>query len=166
MRNYLPFENIIYRTQLSQVKAIERLADKVEKEKAFGIGTYNFYSYSKPYYGTIYGSRFEINRALNYRNSFAPIIKGELFTHYEGTRIKVSMKPHGLVLVFMIIRFGAVFIGCFVTIIALLTQGFNLYFLIPFAMLVFGVALILGGFKTESKRSRNDLKEIFQAEID
>ena len=76
------------------------------------------------------------------------------------------MKPHGLVLVFMIIWFGAVFIGCFVTIIALFTQGLNLYFLIPFAMLLFGVALFLGAFKTETKRSRNDLKEIFQAEID
>ena len=165
MSNYLPFENILYRTQLSQVKAIERLADKVEKEKSFRIGFYNN-NYTKPYYGTIYGSKFEINRALSYRNSFSPIIKGEIFTHYEGTRIKVSMKPHVHVLVFMTIWFGAVFIACFATIAVMFTQGFNVYFLIPFAMLLFGVAFLLGGFKTESKRSRNDLKEIFQAEID
>ena len=165
MSNFLPFENIIYRTQLSQVKAIEKLADNVEKEKSFRIGFYNT-NYTKPYYGSIYGGRFKINRALNYRNSFSPIIKGEIFTHYEGTRIKVSMKPAIHVLVFLTIWFGGVFIACFATIAVMFTKGFNLYFLIPFAMLLFGVALVLGGFKTESKRSRNDLKEIFQAEID
>lgn len=37
--------------------------------------------------------------------------------------------------------------------------------LIPFAMLVFGYALVTGGFKYESIKSKKDLAQLFEAKI-
>ena len=75
------------------------------------------------------------------------------------------MKPHSTVLVFMAIWFGGVFIGCIATTSVLLTQKFTPFLLIPFGMLVFGVALVYGAFKTESSISKKDFMRILEAEI-
>ena len=165
MSQYLPIENIIYKTKLSKEQTIQKLADNIEAEKSFGFGAHN-YTYSKPYIGQIFGNTFEIKRAINYRNSFLPQIKGEVYSEFDGTKIKVKMKPHSFVLVFMTIWFGGVFIGCVATTFALFTQNFSPFFLIPFGMLIFGIVLLLGAFKTESKKSKKDLVQILEAEIE
>ncbi len=165
MSKFLPFENIIYKTKLSKEQTIQKLTDNIDAEKSFGFGAHN-YTYSKPYIGRITGNTFEIKRAINYRNSFLPQIKGEVYSEFDGTRIKVSMKPHTFVLVFMTIWFGGVFIGCLVTTFALFTQNFSPFFLIPFGMLLFGIALLYGAFKTESTTSKKDLTRILEAEIE
>ena len=164
MSTFLPLEYIIYKTRLSKEQTMQKLTDAIEAEKAFGFGAYN-YTYSKPYIGRIKGNNFEIKRAINYRNSFLPQIKGTVYSEFDGTRVKVTMKPHSTVLVFMAIWFGGVFIGCIATTSVLLTQKFTPFLLIPFGMLVFGVALVYGAFKTESSISKKDFMRILEAEI-
>jgi len=165
MSKLLPIENIVYKTKLSTEQTIQKLTDNIEVEKSFGFGAHNF-TYSKPYIGKITGNNFEIKRAISYRNSFLPQIKGEVYSEFDGTKIKVNMKPHSFVLVFMTIWFGGVFIGCIATTFALFTQEFTPFFLIPFGMLIFGIALLYGAFKAESSTSKKDLMEILEAEIE
>lgn len=165
MNKYLPFENIIYKTKLSKEQTIQKLAENIEAKKSFGFGAYN-YTYSTPYIGSITGNTFEIQRAISYRNSFLPQIKGEVYSEFDGTRVKVSMKPHPFVLVFMTIWFSGVIIGCFATTFALFTQNFSPFFLIPYGMLLFGIALLYGAFKTESAISKKDLTRILEAEVE
>jgi hypothetical protein len=164
MSKFLPIENIVYKTKHSKEQTIQKLSENIEAEKSFGFGV-NSYTYSKPYIGRVIGSNFEIKRAISYRNSFLPQIKGEVYSEFDGTKIKVNMKPHIFVLVFMTIWFGGVFIGCVATIFALFTQEFTPFFLIPFGMLLFGIALLYGAFKTESSTSKKDLIRILEAEI-
>jgi len=164
MSHFLPFENIILTTKLSKEQTFIRLTDNIEAEKSFGFGSHNT-TYSKPYIGQIIGDNFEIKRAISYRNSFLPQIKGKVYSEFDGTKIKVNMKPQDFVLVFMTIWFGGVFIGCVATIFALFTQEFTPFFLIPFGMLLFGIALLYGAFKTESSTSKKDLTRIFEAKI-
>lgn len=165
MSKLLPIENIIYKTKLSKEQTIQKLTENVEAEKSFGFGANN-YTYSKPYIGQVKGNSFEIKRAISYRNSFLPQIKGEVYTKFDGTKIKVNMKPHTFVLVFMTIWFGGFFIGCLATTFALFTQKFTPFFLIPFGMLLFGIALLYGAFKTESSTSKKDLANILEAELE
>jgi hypothetical protein len=165
MSKYLPIENIVYKTKLSKEQTIQKLTDNVEAEKSFGFGA-NSYTYSKPYIGQIIGNNFDIKRATSYRNSFLPQIKGEIYSEFDGTRIRVNMKPPTFVLIFMTVWFGGVSIACLATISALFTQGFSPFFLVPFGMLLFGIALLLGAFKTESSTSKKDLMRILEAEIE
>jgi hypothetical protein len=165
MSKYLPVEYVIYKTKLSIEQTIQKLADNIEAEKSFGFGALN-YSYSKPYIGKITGNRFEIERAISYRNSFLPQIKGEIYSEFDGTKIKVDMKPHLFVLFFMTLWFGGVFIGCIATTFAFFTKEFTPFVLIPYGMLIFGITLFYGSFKIESSISKKDLLKILEAEIE
>lgn len=162
---YLAIENIIYKTKLSKDQVIQKLNENVEAEKSVSFGSFNL-TYSKAYYGKINGYNFEMIRAISYNNSFLPKIKGEVYTDFDGTRIKVNMKLNSFVLAFMSIWFVGVIIGCIVVTFALFTQDFTPFFLIPFGMLLFGIALVYGAFKTESSTSKSDLMRIFEAEIE
>lgn len=166
MSKYLPIENITYKTKLSKEQTIQKLTDNIEAEQSF-FGDQN-YTYSKPYIGKIIDNNFKIKRAINdsYYESFSPQIKGEIYSEFDGTKIKVNMKLHSFVLVFMIIWFGGVFIGCIVSIIALFTEEFTPFFIIPFGMLICGILLFYGRFKAETSTSKKDLLKILEAEIE
>ena len=165
MNKYLPLENIIYITKLSKDQVIQKLNENVEAEKSVSFGSFNL-SYSKPYYGKINNYNFEIKRAISYNNSFLPQIKGEVYSDFDGTRIKVNMKLNSYVSAFISIWFVGVLFGCIVVNFALFTQDFTPFFLIPFGMLLIGIALVYGAFKTESSTSKSDLMRIFEAEIE
>jgi hypothetical protein len=164
MSKFLPIENLTYKSRLSKEDVLKNLSDNIENEKSFRFGVYN-QAYSKPYIGKIVGNTFEIKRAITYRNSFLPIIRGEVSADYVGTKILVKMKPHTFVIFFMSIWLGGISIGCLATLYALFSQKFDPSLLIPFGMLFFGIALFYGAFKSESKTSIEDLKRILEAEI-
>ena len=161
MSKLLPIENIVFKTKLSKEQAVQRLKENIEAKKTFGFG-----NYSKPYIGQITGYNFEIERAINYRNSFLPQIKGNVYSEPGGTRINVKMMPVVYVLFFMAIWFGGVILGCLAMLFILFTEGFTQFVFLPFIMLVFGVGLLYGAFKTESSKSKKDLMRILEAEIE
>ncbi|WP_343697209.1 hypothetical protein [Flavobacterium sp.] len=169
IKKILPFEELFYRSQLSKQDLLAHLENEIEAEKSFGFSANNF-SYSKPYVGKIYGNKFKIKRAINYRNSFLPIIKGEIKEDISGSKIIVKMSLVEFVKVFMIIWLGGAFIACIaVTYNILFNNGLNseagFFMLIPYGMLLLGIAMAGFGFKVESKKSTQDLEKILQAKI-
>lgn len=169
IKKILPFEKLIYRSNLTKEELLAHLQNEIEAEKSFGFGANNF-SYSKPYIGKIYNNTFEIKRAINYRNSFLPIIKGEIQNDINGSKINVKMSLAEIVKVFMIIWLGGVFIACLATLYTLIfTNGLNsegrFFMFLPFFMLAIGILMVYFGFKTESKKSEKDLEEILKAKI-
>ena len=161
---FLPTENITYKTRLKEEELMRRLSEFIEPEKTFRFG--NFRSdYRKPYEGQINGHTFNIKRIISYRNSFLPRIYGIIERDFDGMTIKVKMRLHIFVIVFLCVWCGGLGLGC----IAFLTQAFsksdfNLATLIPFGMLIFVYALTMGGFKHESNKSKKDLQAIFEAD--
>ncbi|MDN5477606.1 MAG: hypothetical protein L0G39_11795 [Chryseobacterium sp.] len=155
---YLPFERIIYRTNLSEQEIITRLSGFVEPKK-FGFGRTS----SKEYEGFINNNCFEINRMINYRNSFLPQIKGTIQKGNYGTQIEVTMKLHLFVFVFLLFWCG--FVMFFLISLCLVQQKISVVFLVPVGMLLFVYALTMFGFKTESKESKEFLKKSFESEI-
>ena len=166
MQKFLPIENIVYRTKLTEEQVVTKLAESIEAEKSFGFGAYRT-TYSKPYIGTIRGNSFEIKRVINYQNSFLPTISGKIQKDGIWTKIYVTMKPEIIVITFMAIWFGCVGLGCIGAIYYAITTAdeFSPFFLIPFAMLLFGVILLFGAPKIESSKSKKDLQNILEAEI-
>lgn len=162
---FLPTENITYKTRLKEDEIIRRLSDCIEPEKIFRLGILSSGS-TKSYEGQINGQTFSIKRIISYRNSFLPRINGVIERDFDGLTIKVKMRLHIFVIVFLCIWFGLVGLAC----IAFLTQTLssseiNPAALIPFGMLLFAYLLTMGGFKFESNKSKKDLQRIFNAEI-
>jgi hypothetical protein len=162
---FLPTENITYKTKLKEDEIVKRLSDIIETEKIFRSGIFSRGS-TKSYQGQIHGQTFKIQRIISYRNSFLPRINGVIERDSDGMAIKVKMKLHTFVIVFLSIWCGGVGLGC----LAFLSQVFSNSEFIPatlisFGMLLFVYLLTMGCFKFESNKSKMDLQTIFEADI-
>ncbi|MCT2560853.1 hypothetical protein [Chryseobacterium herbae] len=156
---YLPFERIIYKTNLSEQEVVTRLSGFVEPKK-FSWGKS---STQKEYEGFVNNNRFEINRIINYRNSFLPQISGTIQKNNYGTQIEITMKLHVLVFAFLLVWCG--FTLFFLVGVCSAEKKISMVLFIPILMLLFAYGLTMLGFKTESKKSKEFLKKSFEAEI-
>lgn len=147
----LPIENIIYKSHLSKDEVYYRLINIIRTEKTYIGGWTN--------------NTFNIKRNINYRNSFLPQIKGEICKESEETLIIVKMRLHLAVIIFISFWLIGVSLGCIFALITIIFSKFDIFLLIPFLMLLFGVILTVGSFKSESNKSKKDLLQIFEAEI-
>ena len=169
IKKLLPFEKLVYHSTLRKEELIVHLQNEIEAEKTFSFGARKS-SYSKPYIGKTYLNRFEIKKVVNYRNSFLPVIKGEIKEGINGAKIDVKMGLADFVKAFMILWLGGVSLGCIGALYSLIfTNTVNadagFFMFIPFVMLLLGLAMVSFGFKTESQKSIKDLEEILQAKI-
>lgn len=168
MKNLLPFEELFYHSKLNKEELLAHLKKEIDAKKPSSFDSYKFNHLR--YTGRIYNNHFEIKRKINYRNLFLPVIKGEIKDDLSGSRVIVKMGLTEYVKVFMIIWLGIVFIVCLGTANQLLfSNEFNpktdFFMLIPFMMLLGGIAMVMIGFKTESRKSVKDLEEILQAKM-
>ena len=162
---YLPAENIVYKTKLKEREVINRLSNYIDEEKLIRFGLFGS-SISKAYEGEISKESFDIKRIIGYRNSFLPRINGIIEKDFDGTVIKVKMRLHILVVVFLCIWCGGVGLAFFSFLyVSLNSNNLEGTALIPFGMLIFVYILTMGGFKYESRMSIKDLQTLFEAEI-
>ncbi len=162
---FLPTESITYKTKLKEEEIFRRLSELIEPEKAFRFGIFGRGS-TKPYEGRISSRKFDIKRIINYRNSFLPRINGIVEKDYDGINIKVKMRLHTFVIVFMCCWWGVAGFACIAFLKQSLgTSDFSPATLIPFCMLLFAYLLTMGAFKVESNKSKMDLQKIFEADI-
>jgi hypothetical protein len=110
-----------------------------------------------PFIGSVEGSTFHLRRDIRYRNSFLPQVRGRVEAMVGGSRIFVTMHLHPVVGVFMLIWLGGVGFGA-LAVLASAHVGAGPT-LIPFGMLVFGIALTLGGFYPEAFKARRILEQ-------
>jgi len=163
---FLPYERLKIKTTLSSQEALKRLDNAIEPKRYFRL----FGSGTKPYQGKVEGSHFEISRIIGYRNSFLPMIKGDVQTEIGGCTIYISMKPHIFIIAFMIFWLGGIglaflaTLGPFVSSLGQISTADPSLLLFPGGMLAFGYALFLGGFKFESIKSKKFFKDLFVAE--
>lgn len=161
----LPVENITYKTRLKEDELIRRLKVIVEPEETSGFGTYN-YGNRKKYVGEIKGLTFSINRIIYYRNSFLPQIHGSIEKDHEGSVVKVKMNLNVFVFAFLCFCFVAAAIAFIMFLSVASTSSFlKPAPFISFGVLIFLYLMTMGGFKFESRKAKNDLRTIFEAEI-
>jgi hypothetical protein len=169
-KKYLPFENYVITSKLSVEEIKNRLADNIEPKKNIRLSVFNRSS-NKPYEGQILGDTFTISRIINYRNSFLPVITGQISKFLGKTQINVKMRPVTFVLIFISLWLGVVGLVCLGIILVGLIQfkqvlqnGFSPMILIPFGMFLFGCLLTTLAFKAESKKSKEFLNRIFEGQ--
>ena len=158
----LPTELIIYKTHLSVSEVINTLAENVEPVK------YRFFSNnpSRIYEGNIQGNIFKINRIIGYRNSFLPRINGVVSGELDGTAVKVKMNIHPAAAVFIAVFFSFFLFGWMIALASAILNGkFEIGLLFGIVLILFPYALTMGGFKFESLKTKENLKELFQAKI-
>jgi len=161
MMKYLPFENINYRTKLSEDEILKRVQQLVATHKQ-QVGSRN----SQQYKGSLSGNTFKIKRIIHYKNSFLPRINGRIGTDDKDTIIQVKMRVQNFVMVFMSIWMALVGIACIISFAFICgSEHFELATVIPFVMFIFGYALLIGAFKNESNPSKKYLAQLFEAEI-
>lgn len=158
---FLPYENYYLTTKLTPSQVTFTLKDNIiaPSQNIFRFNT----NTAKPYEGYLEGNRFEISRIINYRNSFLPIINGQINSYGNGSRIHVKMRMHAFVSALMFVWLGFVtLLGSGIINLLLrekrfYTDGFFILF-----MFLFGYGLTVGGFKYESAKSKKFLAYLLQ----
>jgi hypothetical protein len=155
----LPYRKLSLRSALSAEAAGQALAKQVEAKRWFRFG-----SGSAPFEGSVSGSSFEIQRIIQYRNSFLPQITGTIRAEALGCSIAVTMRLHPFVLAFSAIWLsGVAAVGGMFGLSALAGGSLDLWMLGPLGMLMLVTTMIVGGFGLEARRAETLLIEIFAA---
>ena len=161
---FLPFDDYLLSTHLSGMEVRHRLEDNIEPRRRPSLfGGYGVRS--KPYEGTLTGDTFEMSRIIGYRNSFLPLIKGEIFSVAGWTQVRIRMQPELSVRIFMVIWFAGVGLACVFILFSLVVSAgsqFSGGALIPFGMLLFGYALLTGAYRAESQTSKKFLAKLLE----
>lgn len=159
---YLPIEHITYKTKLSSEEVSKKIEEVIEPKKTVRINNIFKKRNHKPYEGYIHENTFNIKRIINHRNSFLPIINGTIKQNSNETTIRVKMKLHTFVIVFMSIWLGLTGI---VFLLLLIKTGANFLVLVPGIMLILGYLLMIISFKWESRKTKKQLAHLFEAKI-
>ena len=146
--NFPPKENIIFKTKLTS----DTIAQRLFKICSGPHRTYD---------GQVTKSAFDIKRVITGQNSFLPKITGKVKSENEQTVIEIDMRINTGVTVFLWIWFiGTGLLGLF-----FLPIFPNPISFIPFVLFAFCFIMMVTLFNRESKKSKNDLQTLFEAEI-
>jgi hypothetical protein len=159
---FLPFEKFVIESALSKKEAIIELMKNIEAEKTIRLWNK---SGTKEFEGHLRGNEFKIQRIINYRNSFLPIIKGKVETIGDKARLIIDMRLQIFVIIFMSIWFGSV--GLFF-LVSLFNDADDFSIdsiLFPGGMLLFGYLLTMGGYLFEANRAKDILLDITKGRI-
>lgn len=100
-KNLLPYENYFLSTLLPADEVQKRIAENIQPPRKF----LQFGNVVKPYSGLIKADHtFEMERNIDYRNSFLPKIEGSISGNYGMTKIHIKMHLNIFALIF--ITFG------------------------------------------------------------
>ncbi len=108
-----------------------------------------------PFIGRVTGNDFTLCRDIRYRNSFLPRIRGHVGSCPSGTRVDITMSLHPLIVMFILVWFGAVGSAA----VGMLTHGKTAEALFPAGMCVFLVLMTVAGFYPEAIKARRILEE-------
>lgn len=162
LKNLLPFENYVLITKLSVEEVLRRLNIYIQPRQSI-VKFISRSDFTKTYSGEINGNTFNMIRNINYRNSFLPLIEGQIERAEGSTHIYIKMKLVTTTLVFISIWLGILGLLSVLTIYRVLQYGLssNSYFSI--VMFILGVLIIHFGFKRESKKSKEFLAELLES---
>lgn len=115
-----------------------------------------------PFRGELSGRRFKIRRFVRKRNSFVPVIRGEIETDWRGgSTVRVWMTLHPFVFAFLLVWFGTLAIGMRQEMMA---GGPDVRMIA--AMMLYGLLLPNVGFFPEVWKARRILRRALTGEID
>jgi len=148
-------------TTYSTSEVLSRLSSSIQKPHL------NIFSYPQaepPFIGKMNGNRFSVYRAIQYRNSFLPRIKGVILPKGDHAEISIRMILHPIITAFMCVWMGGIvfFIALVITFHfkdeLLVNPAIAL--LMPLGMMTFGYLLMTVPFQVEAKKAEAIIKNI------
>jgi hypothetical protein len=153
---YLPFQTYEIKSPLSVIEVNKRMGNNIETQMPlFSL----FYNGRKKFKGEINEDQFLISRIIRYRNSFLPIIIGDICADSYGSKIRITMRLNKFVLGFWIFWMAMAFFIFLGTLPTLLSDQ-RVESLIPLFMLAFGYLLCIIAFNMEASMAKKLLKDI------
>jgi hypothetical protein len=141
---------------LAPSDVIARLAAAVEPRKFWRFG-----GGQRPFEGEVSATSFRIRRIITYRNSFLPVIRGDVVPEGRGSRLAASLTLHPSVIVFLVIWSALlVIIGAGVWARALASDAWNGEAFMPLGLLAFAWVLTSASFTFEARKPRTLLTEV------
>ena len=160
----MPFYRFKLEVRLTTQAAMARIKELVAPPRTFFAEIKRGFSSggdaSPPFIGKVEEDSFRVRRDIRYRNSFLPLVWGRINSVPMGTHISVTMYLHPIVAAFMLFWFFGVGAGALAFLNAPLGKDQWESF-VPVGMLVFGVALVFGGFFPEAVKARHLLEQAF-----
>jgi hypothetical protein len=154
----LPYRRFAIETALPPAEVQARLRAAVEPRKSLRWPSGDH----KAFEGEVRASGFELERIIDYRNSFLPRVRGTITPSTRGTRLAGTMRLHDVVAAFMIVWLTAVGGACLVFVPR--AGSLEPAALIPLGMLVVGLVLPVAAFIPEARKARRLLAELVEGE--
>lgn len=151
---FIPYSRFYIASKESPNDVVHILDKNVGEKPFLGLNS------PKEFNGTVNGNEFQIQKNISYRNSFLPIIEGRIKSTKDGAIIDIKMRLNSFVFCFICIWFFGVGIGCILVLSNI--DEFSRESLIPLGMLVFGFALVNGGFWFEASKQKKRLIELLK----
>lgn len=152
-----------FNIQTSQSKDYVLRKLKVNTHPDQKIPRYCLPRYSEPFYGQVGCNNFLVCPVTQYsRNSFLPVINGEVFDNDDGAVVHVCMKMYNLVQAFWITWLSLAlvfFVSIFVTFIAN-NQQFQIGVFVPLFLFGYGYCLGYFAFRFNARSARRKMEEL------
>lgn len=150
----IPYHQFEIMAALSRTDALAAIASRLEERKWFRVTAMGAAN-DERFDGSVTGNRFEFTRIMGYRNSFAPVVEGEVHDGGRFSRVVVTMRPSVIVFVFLPV-FALIFFAAFFAI-----EGGAFWPALLAPVLIY--AGVLGGFWFEANKIEQTLRRILKA---
>ncbi len=163
----LPYTKMTLWTELRPHEAAARL------RRIVSVNWFTLTPPPEPFRGRLDGMHFKIVRVLGWihRNSFQPVLVGQILPSAGGTAICLRMRLHAFVAAFMAFWFGGLVLGATMMLRAAMRHGLHpgsanpssiVGLLIVGGMMLAGYLLVNLSFWSEVKRARQILCEALE----
>jgi hypothetical protein len=149
-----PFHRFDIISPLKRAEALAAVASRLEQRKWFRW-RWPSAANDERFDGVVTESGFSVTRIMGYRNSFAPLVEGQVHESGRFSRIAVTMRPSVIVLVLL-----GVFAVIFSTVFISMDREMVLAGVFMLALLY---VMVLAGFWFEANKLEQTLRKIFQA---
>jgi len=157
----LPYRRRVFASAKTKDEVEAAMRAAVAPRRSFGLG-----APTRPFEGEVGDGTFNVQRAITYRNSFLPRIRGTISAAPDGSRIAVTMRLHPLVLVFMTVWLGGVGAAILLILAGELRKGrLSSAVLPPATMFIFGASISTGCFAYEARKAVTLLADTMTARL-
>lgn len=170
LKKLLPIEHYTFTTKLSAQDVITRIANCMQptSPSPFSFKTNHF---EKAYTGKFIGNHFTMRRNTGNRNSYAPVITGQILNSTGKTEVEIKVQPEATSFAFTafwLILFGLLCLGLLIAGTIQLANHVDKnvapFAVAPFGMLIFGTCLITFAFRSESREPKTFLQKLIDGE--
>ena len=160
---FIPFTRFEFRLYRSAVEVEKQLSELVGPRMLIRKTIFSKRVEGLPFHGTVENGRFNFKRVIYYRNSYLPVISGDIHDDLGMIRVAGRMHPHWLVMVlslaFMLVFVVSSFVPFFIN--GKLDQLIPMLGPVIGLLAVFYLA-VMAFFNYEANKAYRLLQELFQ----